>query len=678
VPGSDKPLTLRIRLKYPDIDTFIAKYATNISRGGMFIQSKAPPTVGSTIRFELLLHDGTQVMKGEGRVIWVKEYDAASPTSAHGMGLRFTRLNAEGHAVVERILALKASQKRRVEPEEEAPLPEAPAGADLAPPLEAPAAPGAPAQTTAPPVSAEPGVPPAEKLFPEAAEPVPPAEPVGLAAAPVHSPPPWPPRRPPTAAGAAVHASLPIATSAVVPRGVEEADRVLHEILSQSGITEEQVEQTRRRVSERALGVDEGLASVEALLAETSLSPIVLEEALEILGRIGEIEVDLAVREAVGPGHAPEGVSTPAVERATEVAPEAAASEAAAPDEDAPAAVQTVEPPPREEPPLSEPSLEAAPPGLDAFEAQDQRADVHEAAEAAEPAEPAEPEPRPERPEAGAAARVFAVGEVTEPEEATTIPSGAPGVDPLEAISDRLWREMLKEKATRGAPLGGEVTVRESIEEVLEEAAPEPEEEEDFLSGAHIERAPARGPIDLSSPFGSSLEDEDAPSTISLQPDVLTSTRTGEHDYRGEPIMPPHVEVEIEAEPSPRGAAAAPVQPLDLEEYGSLDLEEDLEEEEEPDAPSGEGDSTLVMKPVAFEEPPPETLPGDDLFPLEVREAAERPSPDVELTQPGQPPTVPGAEEGSDGESGDPLQGGTGTTRRKSSFFRRIFGKKEP
>ena len=33
---------MRIRLKYPDLETFIQKYAVNISRGGIFIATKQP------------------------------------------------------------------------------------------------------------------------------------------------------------------------------------------------------------------------------------------------------------------------------------------------------------------------------------------------------------------------------------------------------------------------------------------------------------------------------------------------------------------------------------------------------------------------------------------------------------------------------------------------------------
>ncbi|MCA9670513.1 MAG: TIGR02266 family protein, partial [Myxococcales bacterium] len=101
------PVSLRIRLKYPDVETFVEKYAPNISRGGMFIQSRAPQPVGTQLRFELLIQGGVRLLKGEGRVVWIKEYDASKPMQAHGMGVRFNELDDESRATVERILAFK-------------------------------------------------------------------------------------------------------------------------------------------------------------------------------------------------------------------------------------------------------------------------------------------------------------------------------------------------------------------------------------------------------------------------------------------------------------------------------------------------------------------------------------------------------------------------------------------
>lgn len=98
---------MRIRLKYPDVDTFIRKYAPNINRNGMFIQSRVPPEVGTVLRFQLVLKDGEVLLHGKGRVVWIKEYDAANPTRAHGMGVRFLALDERSRKLIEKVMDLR-------------------------------------------------------------------------------------------------------------------------------------------------------------------------------------------------------------------------------------------------------------------------------------------------------------------------------------------------------------------------------------------------------------------------------------------------------------------------------------------------------------------------------------------------------------------------------------------
>ena len=101
---------MRIKLKYPDVETFIQKYAVNISRGGIFIATKQPKAVGTFVRFEFLLSDAGQssIIRGEGQVQWTKEFDAAHPAKPHGMGVKFSRLDADSQALIDRALRWRA------------------------------------------------------------------------------------------------------------------------------------------------------------------------------------------------------------------------------------------------------------------------------------------------------------------------------------------------------------------------------------------------------------------------------------------------------------------------------------------------------------------------------------------------------------------------------------------
>jgi uncharacterized protein (TIGR02266 family) len=98
---------VRVRLKYPDLDTFVERFAPNVTRGGVFIASRAPRPVGDTFPFEVQLATGAVALAGEGKVIWVKEFNPAEPTKAHGMGVQFTSLSGPSREVLQRMLKAK-------------------------------------------------------------------------------------------------------------------------------------------------------------------------------------------------------------------------------------------------------------------------------------------------------------------------------------------------------------------------------------------------------------------------------------------------------------------------------------------------------------------------------------------------------------------------------------------
>jgi molecular chaperone DnaK len=161
--GGDSAANMRITLKYPDVKAFVEKFATNVSRGGIFIASRTPKSVGTAVRFELLLSDGkSRVLRGEGMVAWVREFDPRQPNRPHGMGIKFSKLDPESRKVVDRILAFK--QERGVKEDSAViPLPTAAARSEdsvvtppPAPPPTAPEVESIPkAETTAPTPVAE-------------------------------------------------------------------------------------------------------------------------------------------------------------------------------------------------------------------------------------------------------------------------------------------------------------------------------------------------------------------------------------------------------------------------------------------------------------------------------------------------------------------------------------------
>jgi molecular chaperone DnaK len=102
---------LLLRLSYGSVDEFVEKFASNLSRGGVFIRTREPRPIGTVLAFELRLHGGEPVVKGKGVVRWIQPEDpAARPPTAPGMGVQFLELDERSRALVERIAALKERQ----------------------------------------------------------------------------------------------------------------------------------------------------------------------------------------------------------------------------------------------------------------------------------------------------------------------------------------------------------------------------------------------------------------------------------------------------------------------------------------------------------------------------------------------------------------------------------------
>lgn len=112
VATNDPSLPLvRIYMRYPDADTFIARFAPNVTRGGVFLASRKPRPVGEIIRFEISLAQGPPLLWGTGRVTWVREFNPAEPHRAHGMGVQFTFVEPECRPLLDRLLAAKNASR---------------------------------------------------------------------------------------------------------------------------------------------------------------------------------------------------------------------------------------------------------------------------------------------------------------------------------------------------------------------------------------------------------------------------------------------------------------------------------------------------------------------------------------------------------------------------------------
>jgi hypothetical protein len=175
------PVAIRITRPYASEDEFLANELDTISRAGVVLVGAQQRPEGVVLRFEIVLSNGTPLIRGEGRVTGYKP-------NAHGgepgLALRFTRLDSKSNALIGRATTLRDQRRASVAPPRAS---VAPAAAPPAAPSSAPAAPPPPAPSSAPAAAAPASVAPpasAPPPAPSSAPPVPaPAAPMPVSSA---------------------------------------------------------------------------------------------------------------------------------------------------------------------------------------------------------------------------------------------------------------------------------------------------------------------------------------------------------------------------------------------------------------------------------------------------------------------------------------------------------------
>ena len=80
---------------YKTVDGFITDWAVNISRGGMFINTRNPLAVGSIVRLIVSLPDAAFPFDLTGRVIRTHAPEQSSSEIIPGMGIEFVDVDEE-------------------------------------------------------------------------------------------------------------------------------------------------------------------------------------------------------------------------------------------------------------------------------------------------------------------------------------------------------------------------------------------------------------------------------------------------------------------------------------------------------------------------------------------------------------------------------------------------------
>ena len=101
-----KPLVLRVQ--YKRLETFLADYTRNFSKGGAFIRTENPLSVGTRCTFCFEVPGRGAVFELLGEVIWVNRATRIENSDVHdlGMGIRFVFENPNDRIAFQEVVEL--------------------------------------------------------------------------------------------------------------------------------------------------------------------------------------------------------------------------------------------------------------------------------------------------------------------------------------------------------------------------------------------------------------------------------------------------------------------------------------------------------------------------------------------------------------------------------------------
>jgi len=100
-------VTLVARYRSPTAFEYVEEHCSDLSSGGMFIESNAPAPAGTLIKLECDVDEGAGTLKGVARVVWLREQEGDGQPK--GMGVKFLKLEPGGRELILQLLGERAS-----------------------------------------------------------------------------------------------------------------------------------------------------------------------------------------------------------------------------------------------------------------------------------------------------------------------------------------------------------------------------------------------------------------------------------------------------------------------------------------------------------------------------------------------------------------------------------------
>lgn len=110
----DPRFDVNIKVDYSTKGMFVSNYVTNLSKGGVFIQTEDPLPIQSQINLTFTLPEVNIKIEAKGKVTWTYDIKRGTSTVISGMGIKFTDLTAKHKALIEDYISKLSTQSGMV------------------------------------------------------------------------------------------------------------------------------------------------------------------------------------------------------------------------------------------------------------------------------------------------------------------------------------------------------------------------------------------------------------------------------------------------------------------------------------------------------------------------------------------------------------------------------------
>lgn len=99
VAGERIPIQLLV--DYKDGGNYLFDFCKDLGEGGVFIETKEPKPMGSTLELTFTIPDSKETLSTKGTVMWVQEFIEGRDDLTPGMGIQFVSFTPEHRKTLE-------------------------------------------------------------------------------------------------------------------------------------------------------------------------------------------------------------------------------------------------------------------------------------------------------------------------------------------------------------------------------------------------------------------------------------------------------------------------------------------------------------------------------------------------------------------------------------------------